>query len=526
MTEAEELERYRYLQLKAKMAQFAAPPQVPADPDAGKMSVGRAMVKGVQDLPTFGFGDELGGGEQAVLAVLAKHAPGIMAKLGIDTRHIDQIGDPGKVYQETRDANRLESKRAANDHPVAYYGTGIAATLPLAAVAAPFEAGAGAGLGARMLAAGGNGALQGALAGLGNSEATDASGLLKDTGKGLVLGGATSAAFPLAGRVLRRNAGRIASALEERGIESGRKVLTNGADQLSKRAPVSAAAVREAYDSGALRAFGNNASTLKRLQGLTAEQGERYAKILADLEAAGVEGPHAQELAARLARQGEAEAANSLASPVPGIYRNAADELASKAVNEEGRLGLTQAENIKRSLQKSTNYSVLESKAANEARRDIASQMRQSIEDTIENQMQEGWNPTSGKLSRETLKAGADFVPVKQRLGRLLEATGAAERGAARGAQRTGTSNLPTAVMEAAAGMPGGPAQQALIKGFMSGRGRSAAAAGLLGLSDALSGVSPQSFDMGRGARTLTDSARRGLLRYLTGDDQAEGGSP
>jgi hypothetical protein len=46
------------------------------------IGVGQAALKGVQDLPTFGFGDELGGGEQAILAAIAQHAPGLASKLG------------------------------------------------------------------------------------------------------------------------------------------------------------------------------------------------------------------------------------------------------------------------------------------------------------------------------------------------------------------------------------------------------------------------------------------------------------
>lgn len=91
-----------------------------AEPSAAEvarlpMSWYESALKGVQDIPTFNFGDEIGGAIQAGLLGLSGDSDPI-----------------AKNYRTARDELRRESKQAAHDNPRAYYGAGIAATLPLA----------------------------------------------------------------------------------------------------------------------------------------------------------------------------------------------------------------------------------------------------------------------------------------------------------------------------------------------------------------------------------------------------------
>lgn len=483
----------------------------------GGMSTAKAALKGVQDLPTLGWGDEAGGAEQALLSVLSKHAPQLMAKLGIDTRYASELPDRDTVYRQARDDNRAESKQAAKEHPVAYYGAGLGASIPAAAAIPGLQAAKGAGLLTRALVGGANGALQGAVAGAGNSEAQDGEGMLRDARGGAMIGGGVGAALPVGGAFGRAVAPKLSRAFRNVAVDEGRKVLTNGADQLSTRLPVSDAAVEEALDSGAIKAFGTTQGAMKRLGDLTEEQGAKYAQIVSDLEAAGVQGPHARSLAMQLAKEGK-DVFRSTANESLGNLYGKQGRAIVKAAEGQPRLGLTQAENIKRTLQKAAKYDRTVSSAVNDQQKAMAYTVRQAIENAIEKQ-------TAGATPEVQAIAG-QFVPAKQRLGRLLEAEAAATRGAARGAQRTGAgwTDLPLAAAEVAAGGPGalalGPAGQAMARGFFRGRGRSAVAAGALGLSDLLGGVAPTAQPVGALQRAMAEALRRGGLTSATREDE------
>jgi hypothetical protein len=95
-------------------------------------------------------------------------------------------------------------------------------------------------------------------------------------------------------------------------------------------------------------------------------------------------------------------------------------------------LGLGQAERIKRALQADARYGRIEDTPVNEAKKEIASTYRQAIEDTIQ-QAGENAPPRS-----EVAQMAEEFVPVKRRLALTIAARDAAERGAARAAQRVG----------------------------------------------------------------------------------------
>jgi hypothetical protein len=140
------------------------------------------------------------------------------ASSGIETRYPAGLPTPGEAYTEGRDVNRAESKAAAKDQPLAYFGAGLAASLPVAALTTPIIAGAGAGLGVRVGTGVVNGALQGTLAGVGNSEADTAGGVLKDArnglGAGAALGGALGLAGGAVGAVNRFAGGKVQAGLD------------------------------------------------------------------------------------------------------------------------------------------------------------------------------------------------------------------------------------------------------------------------------------------------------------------------
>jgi hypothetical protein len=342
----------------------------------GPMSTGRAMVKGVQDIPTFGFGDELGAGFQAFLASLPEE---VAEKVGIDNTFPQ---DPREVYRAARSDNRAESKQAADEHPAAYYGAGIAAAAPVAAITTPFRAAVGAGLGARAVIGGVNGLIQGGVAGVGSSESETGRGMARDALKTGLAGGALGTSLPVAGDIARWAAQPLAKGFERLGLNQGRKVLTNGADSLSSRKPVSDEAVREAYDSGGLRAFSNTQKTFERLEGLTGKEAQVYGRIIEDLESRGVRGPEAMALAEELFNRAMKLEPNTMNNALPQAFLEEAENVMGKARGGT-HLGLGQSESLKKSLQDKARYGRIEDKPLNDVRKEIASVFRQANEDAI-----------------------------------------------------------------------------------------------------------------------------------------------
>ncbi len=184
---------------------------VPVEPEpptpAPQMGVGEAMLKGVQDIPTMGFGDELGGAVQGGLQGIANIAPkGSLRWAGIENY------EPSPVvaeYVRGRNENRAESKKAQKDHSGAYYGAGLLVSAPLMALTPSLTAAKGAGALARFGAAAATGAGYGALGGVGGSNADltrgDVGGVARDAGIGAVVG----AGAGVVGQGIGEGVGRI-----------------------------------------------------------------------------------------------------------------------------------------------------------------------------------------------------------------------------------------------------------------------------------------------------------------------------
>jgi hypothetical protein len=348
---------------------------------------------------------------------------------------------PGPVdeYRNIRDTRRLRTVVGGNQNPIPGYvgtGTGLGLTLlaPLPKALVPERAKT---IGGRLLTGAASGAGYGAFAGLteGPADLTkgDVGGAVRDTlagaGTGLVLGGALSGAAELARPV--------SGAVKSYAIERGRKLLTSGADSLSKNLPVSDEAVQAAFDAGAIRPLGSATKASARLDQVREQLGSVYSQILGQLEQRGVTGPNARALADDLLRKGIEQEYGNLDRALSDEYMNVANdvikrsELAGARGVAPGRLGLKQAESIKRGLQDKVKYGKFEETPLNNVREDIASTVRQANEDAV---AQAG---SASPRGSEVRALAESFVPVKRRLGPIIEAANAATRGASREAQRT-----------------------------------------------------------------------------------------
>jgi hypothetical protein len=161
-------------QLRAEAA--ALPAQM-----AKGASTADAIANGIWRGGTFGFSDELEGAAARAKDMLA----------GRSARNLSDVvaGREGNTYAHYRDQVRQQDQALSEAHPIATGAgqiIGGLATAPLAAVR-------GAGVANAAL----NGAIQGGIAGAGNSDADltkgDVGGLVRDVGANAALGAATSA---------------------------------------------------------------------------------------------------------------------------------------------------------------------------------------------------------------------------------------------------------------------------------------------------------------------------------------------
>jgi hypothetical protein len=174
MSEAEERERLRYLELKAKAARLSETEQVVAEPEVSQLESG---ARGARQGVTLGFADELEGMAGVGLDWLT----------GLDEEQAALLGEAPvsatQNYQGLRDAVRAEEHMARDANPWTY-------GLSEAAAAMLVPGGPVSG-GLRQVA--GRAAAEGAVAGLGASEADTLGGMARDMGLGATVGGGTAA---------------------------------------------------------------------------------------------------------------------------------------------------------------------------------------------------------------------------------------------------------------------------------------------------------------------------------------------
>lgn len=335
--------------------------------------------------------------------------------------------------------------------------------------------------------------------------AGDARGDFAHTLEGAGLGGAVGAATGLAGPVISKAASSAAPYLDQLAIKMGRKALSGGG-AISVAKPLSDEAVREALDSGAIKFGGTVTGAADRLDGLRSGVGDQYGKIVTALKGMGIEGPEADVLAQKMVAEGRSVSATSMNPAASGAYEQAAAQIASKPVNANGRLALDQAESLKRSAQDMAKsaYRKLEPGEVGDAHMGVASMLRQANEDAIEQGAQASGNPMIDALAKQ-------FVPVKQRLGNLIEAGNVADQAASR-AGRNKSISLTDTIAGAAGLSHGAGGAFAAMTGnkLLRTRGPSTAASVLSSASKLANLAQTQPAVLGKFAAPLQQAAARG----------------
>ena len=406
---------------------------------------------------------------------------------------------PGLVeeYRQIRDTRRERTDAGSEQNPWAGRagaGVGMLATAlaPLPKFA-PRATQATAALpkalqqttaGSRMLAGTGTGAGYGALSGLTDGRADLTRGEVGSAAAETLGGGLLGAGLGGAASGLAEIARPLAQAVQKFGVERGRKLLTSGSGQLASNKPVPEEAVLEAYRVGAIPLLGSATKAQAKLEPITERVGELYGEILSGLEAKGVAGPNAIRMADDLLERA-IKAETGKDPKIVKAYMDAASDLTKRARLAESRgiapkdkLGLKQAEELKRTYQAQAKYDKIKSTPTDLTKKEIAALIREANEGAVEE---------AGKAGGEVGDLAAQFVPVKQRFGRLAQALEAAELGAGREATRTG-GGLAGALGKAGSGVAFGPGVAAGEIGLgMLKRGLSSSEANLaLRLSDAL----------------------------------------
>lgn len=202
-------------------------------------------------------------------------------------------------------------------------------------------------------------------------------------------------------------------ALDRLGIATARRVLS-GAKGLKAEEALPDAAVREAMESGAVVPFGTTAGASKRLTAVRESAGDELGRVVADLEQRGVRGPNVMDIYHDLATEGATLGKGTTADAIPNLYQDQAEAIVSKA-GDDLQLGLTQANDITRSLQRAAKYGKFEETPLNEAKRAIAARVGQRLKDVV--------RETGENSADDQVRALAgQFAPLKLRLSRLIPA--------------------------------------------------------------------------------------------------------
>jgi hypothetical protein len=430
----------------------ANPPQAPPPPPQG---VDPGLWRSI--LLQFGSGG-LKQGLDEVAGEIVQHAPGTIGRTG--------------TYRKARDGVRAELDAAQENHPVPSFLANMAGDIGSDYVLSAF--GVPVTNTAYQTSVGGLSGLLGSKSELTSDKRTmqdDARAAL-DTGVGAGL----AYALPKFGGALARSGvgrtigAKFRQALEGVAANTGRRVLQSGTDIAARTEPLAADAVLQALDDNAIRYLGTTQGAYKRLEELAAQRGANYAGILKELEDMGFHGPEVEDLAQRIAERAQQEA-RTIGSKQPArVARAAEDDLRNLARGGDAltrvqgpqvaALPLTEAEALKRKLQDEARWGLLSDTPVNEVKKGLASDVRQSVEDAVE---QQGTQYPVGSAERDVAES---FVPAKRQLANTLAARDLAEVGTSRIAKRGGTNLKDLIVAGATSG--GSPAQLLLNQAGMS----------------------------------------------------------
>jgi hypothetical protein len=403
----------------------------------GRLGVGKAesALRGAAKSATLGLGDNIEGLIQAALPV---------------------AGDEGSFfdrYRKWRDVARLTDRKAEAANPKSSMAGQIIGGLATAAAPAGLAGKAGLAITAakdaplltRAAIGAANAVPLGAIYAAGEGNAETLGGAAKDA----LMGGVASG---IAGGTVSAVSPPVAAWLKKQAHQFGQKALSGIGTPLAARKELSERATEAAYDVGAITPFSGVRKISQRLDGAIDDLAPKYGAILKELEAAGVVGPDAEEIARNLLMESSDLAANSWGSKIPTMMNRDAMEMAGKVAGQaDPRLGLLQAERIKRDLQQQAKqfYAQVPSRVSAEGdyKMSRAALVRQLVEDSIDQQ---------SVLAPE---AASRFVPVRDKLAGLYEANYAAAEGAAKAARR-GPVGLSSATLAAGVlaggGGPGG----------------------------------------------------------------------
>lgn len=226
-----------------------------------QMSAYEAAPRGIVDMASFGFADEVGGAMASPMGAIKE-----MGKyVGMPP---DRTSEDVKAYIKARDVQRAANAQAAKEQPYAYYGGEVAGALamPMGLV------GKGATMGARALRA----AVAGGVGGMGASTAEKPVEQAKDVAIGGTIGGVMGpVAEKIAGRVKPAALRESAENWAVRHLRPTPKLAYDlGPEQLRGIG-------REALNSGAI-GFGQKAEqTALRLESLLEEVGAVKGDIVA-----------------------------------------------------------------------------------------------------------------------------------------------------------------------------------------------------------------------------------------------------
>lgn len=426
-------------ELASAIAQKIQELDAPA-PDKGFLgelgSAAKDVLHGAQAGFDLGMGPRIQAGLQAAVPMgTDPTTPGIR---GTAANYLGMLGGPfggraaqyldpegyGKRYKRELAAAEAQRKKEEDSQSgVPYQAAKFAAGIPAA------------------IASGGLGGMA-ALTGL-SSAAQAPEGKELSTGMGsaagtFLLGKAADAAAPY---------------LVEKGTNMGRRAINAISSRLSAKPGTSDAAVQAAAKVGAFVPFGTTKGIESRLENATNLVGKSYGEILEKLEAAGVKGPEAIALAKEISTKGLDAFRNTALDPVLNVYQRAADAIPKTLQSGQKTLELTQAENIKRAQQSMANYKDFKYTPMELAQKDVAATVREANEQAIAASTAPGspLNP-----SPEVQALAAKFKPVKEELGKLIEARDAANIGAARSMGRSSAS-LPVKISAAHALVSGNP---------------------------------------------------------------------
>lgn len=373
------------------------------------------------------------------------------------------------TYRTVRDTRRERTEAGSQQNPRAA-AAGTALGVVSSALAPLPKASVGGGLGGRLGSAALTGAGYGALDALEHGEADLTRGEFGQGAKDAARGAAVGAGLGLAAGGVSEGLARVLpGALRRLAISEGRQHIQGGSDVMAVgRVPLSDEAVEEVLQRNLIRPLATTEGTYPRIEAAAQEQGRIYGAIVDELESLGVRGPRVKELADELyARFLETNAVTSANKAPANVFRDEAANIrdlaypAGGAIADDGarvvegppaaRLGLSQAERLKQRLQDDARFDKRNPTGKEESLRETASRVRQANEDAItEAAMVPGVNPRVQEL-------GAQFVPQKGIVGRLLEAEEAGSRGSVKALGRNPVNLKDTATGAAIATSMGAP---------------------------------------------------------------------